>query len=62
MVTSAVLAPLFSSTVLIAMVEPCSSSSMAARSQPAMRSASAAPSVGSAGTVEHFDVTMPPFW
>src|SRR5215469_13254956 len=59
-VISAVLAPLLSSTVLIAMVEPCSSSSMAATSQPASASAVAAPSVGSAGTVEVFDTTMRP--
>src|SRR5215467_5550374 len=59
-VISAVLAPLFSSTVLIAMVEPCSSSSMAAMSQPASRSAVAAPSVGSGGTVRVFDATMAP--
>src|ERR1700739_2842682 len=45
-VISAVLAPLRSSTVLIAMVEPCSSSSMAATSQRASVSAGAAPSGG----------------
>jgi hypothetical protein len=61
-VISAVRAPLFSSTVLMAMVEPCRSSCIAAASQPAMRNACATPSVGSAGTVEHFDVTIAPSW
>src|ERR1051325_9352780 len=61
-VISAVFAPLRSSTVLIAMVEPCSSSSMAATSQSASARAVAAPSVGSAGTVSVFAVTMAPSW
>src|SRR5262245_44429854 len=61
-VISAVLAPLFSSTVLMAMVEPWRSSSIAATSQPAKRNACAAPSVGSAGAVEHFGVTVAACW
>src|SRR5215475_6566566 len=61
-VISAVFAPLFSSTVLIAIVDPCSSSSMALTSQPASLSAVAAPAVGSAGTVAVFDVTIRPSW
>src|SRR5262245_45834064 len=44
----------------MAMVEPWRSSSIAATSQPAKRNAWEAPSVGSAGTVAHFDVTMAP--
>ena len=60
MVISAVFAPLVSSTVLIAMVEPCSSSATAATSQLASFSAVAAPCVGSAGTVDVFDATMRP--
>ena len=46
----------------MAMVEPCSSSVMADASQPASRSAAAAPSVGSAGTVKVFAVKMAPSW
>src|SRR5271169_2414210 len=57
---SAVAAPLRSSTVLMAMVEPCSNSPTAATSHPASRSAVAAPTVGSAGTVSVLAVTMAP--
>src|SRR5271166_562115 len=44
----------------MAMVEPCRISESADGLQPAMRSACAAPAVGSTGTVRHFDVTIPP--
>src|SRR5450631_3790129 len=59
-VTRAVAAPLRSSTVLMAMVEPCSSSPTEATSHPASRSAVAAPTVGSAGTVSVLAVKMAP--
>src|SRR5271163_3644736 len=59
-VTRAVAAPLRSSTVLMAMVEPCSNSPTAATSHPASRSAVAAPTVGSAGTVSVLAVMMAP--
>src|SRR6187397_3646710 len=57
---SAVRAPLRSSTVLMAMVEPCSSSESAGVSQWASAKLSATPRVGSAGTVEHLEVTIRP--
>ena len=60
MVISAVRAPLRSSTVLMAMVEPCSSSDSAGISQWASARLSATPRVGSAGTVEVFEVTIRP--
>src|ERR1700692_1122233 len=44
----------------MAMVEPCSNSPIAATSHPASRSAVAAPTVGSAGTVSVLAVTMMP--
>src|SRR5215475_14117788 len=42
------------------MVEPCSTSSSVGMRQPARLRLSATPRVGSAGTVEVFDVTMRP--
>ena len=60
MVISAVLAPLRSSTVLMAMVEPWSTSVRPAMSTAASERLSATPAVGSAGTVEVFEVTMRP--
>ena len=53
-------APLRSSTVLMAIVEPCSTSAKPAWSQSARRRLSATPRVGSAGTVDVFDVTSSP--
>src|SRR5882672_10818746 len=57
---SAVRAPLRSSTVLIATVEPCSTSDRLALSTFARSMVLATPCVGSAGTVEALDVTMRP--
>src|SRR5882672_6095668 len=59
-VMSAVRAPLRSSTVLIATVEPCSTSDKSAASTFARSIVSATPCVGSAGTVEALDVTIRP--
>src|SRR5258705_13319814 len=59
-VMSAVRAPLRSSTVLIATVEPCSTSDKSAASTFASSIVSATPCVGSAGTVEALDVTIRP--
>src|SRR5262245_15878993 len=57
---SAVRAPLRSSTVLMAMVDPCSTSLKPAMRHCASARLSATPRVGSAGTVDVFDVTMRP--
>src|SRR5262249_53637753 len=57
---SAVRAPLRSSTVLMAMVDPCSTSPSDGMRQWASARLSATPRVGSAGTVDVFDVTMRP--
>src|SRR5712671_1918152 len=59
-VMSAVRAPLRSSTVLIATVEPCSTSDKFAASTFARSIVSATPCVGSAGTVDALDVTIRP--